>query len=518
MFNLLRTLLVLSSIIPSALSANADTQTLNVRLHSDIRSTDPGINRDGDTDAVVLHIVEGLVAYREDTSVGLMLARSLDVSPDGLTYTFRLREGVKFHDGTSLRAEDVRLAWSRYMDAKMGWRCRPDFSPGGIAPVSAVEAPDPSTVVFRLARPSALFLVTMARPDCGSTAIYARSSLNSDGTWKAPVGTGPFRLGAWRRGEYIELERNESYAALPGERDGHTGNKTPQVDKVRFIVVPDDAIAKAGLLTGKIDLLWTISAADADQYRSVPEVRTAFAPTMELYALLLQANDPLLKDVRIRRAIALALDVGQIAESVLPGTKGSRSVIPTPSSFYGSTQAAIPPRDLPAARSLLVEAGYRGQPIKLITTKSYQRLFKVAVYIQAQAAEAGINFELEVLDWASELDRYTKGNYQAMAFNYAARLDPTVSFDMISGPKATEPRKVWDNPEVQVLISRSAEEIDKTRRQAIFNELETRLRLDVPMVNLFSSVEPSASRANVHGYKGWALNQPRAWGVRKAGL
>lgn len=500
-----------------ALPARADVGTLTIRLSSDIRSTDPGINRDGDTDAVVLHMVEGLVAYREDASVGPLLARTIEISPDGLTYTFRLRDGVTFHDGTRLTSEDVRFAWTRYMDAKNGWRCQPDFSAGGIAPVAAVETPDQSTVVFKLAKPSALFLVTMARPDCGSTGIYARSSLNPDGSWREPVGTGPFRLGTWRRGEYIDLIRYAAYAALPGERDGHTGNKTPMVDKVRFLVVPDGSTAKAALLAGNIDLLWAISSADVPELQAKPELRVEFAPTMELYSLLLQTEDPLLKDVRLRRAIALSLDVEQIAENVMPGTKGSRSVIPTPSAFHGAVQAELPKRDIAAARALLAQTAYRGQPIKLITTKRYQILFNVAVYVQAQAAEAGINFELEVLDWAVELDRFTKGNYQVMSFNYGARLDPTVSFDMVSGPKATQPRKLWDHPEVQALISRSAEETDKAKRQAIFDELEARFRTDVPMINLFSSVEASAGRANVEGYKGWALNQPRAWGVRKTG-
>lgn len=504
-------------VLALATPAFADPDTLTIRLSSDIRSTDPGINRDGDTDAVVLHMVEGLVAHREDTSVGLLLARSVEVSPDGLAYTFRLREGLRFHDGTPLAAEDVRFAWNRYMDAKNGWRCRTDFSQGGIAPVAAVEAPDPSTVTFRLDKPSALFLVTLARPDCGGTGIYARSSLNPDGTWRAPVGTGPFRLGEWRRGEYVDLLRNDAYAALPGERDGHTGNKTPEVARVRFLVVPDGATAKAGLFADRIDVLWAVSANDVPEYKARPNLRVRFDPTMELYALLLQTEDPLLKDVRIRRALALSLDVDQIAEAVMPGTKGSRSVIPTPSAYYGGAQAAMPARDLAAARALLAEAGYKGQPLKLVATKRYQILYEVAVYVQAQAAEAGINLELEVLDWAVELDRYTKGTYQVMSFNYGARLDPTVSFDMVAGPKATQPRKVWDNPEAQALIVRSAQETDKAARQAVFDALEARFRSDVPMINLFSSVEASAARASVEGYKGWALNQPRAWGVRKTG-
>lgn len=499
-------------------AVEAAPDTLTIRLSSDIRSTDPGINRDGDTDAVVLHMVEGLVAYREDTSVGLLLARSTDMSADGRVYTFRLREDVRFHDGSPLTAGDVLFAWQRYMDPKNNWRCRPEYLQGGASPVAKIEAPDRDTVVFTLEKPSALFLATLARPDCGETAIYARSSLNPDGSWRAPVGTGPYRLSEWRRGEFVDLVRNDAYTTLPGERDGHTGGKAALVGKIRFLVVPDTATAKAALLSGRVDVLYATASADVPEFRASKDIVVVPTSTMELYSLLLQTKDPILQDVRIRRAIALSLDVDEIARAVMPDAHGSRSVIPTSSPYYGAVQAALPKRDLAAARALLAEAGYKGQPIRLIATKRYQILYDAAVYMQAMAAEAGINMELEVLDWATELDRYSSGSYQAMSFNYGARLDPTLSFDMVSGPKATQPRKLWDDGTVQALVTRSGNETDTPKRQAVFDELERRFREDVPMVNLFTSVETSAVRASVEGYRGWALNQPRAWGVRKTGL
>lgn len=498
-------------------AAWAAPDTLTIRLSSDIRSTDPGINRDGDTDAVVLHMVEGLVAHREDTSVGPLLARSIETSADGRVHTFRLREGIRFHDGSPLAAQDVLLAWQRYMDPKNNWRCRAEYVPGGASAVAKVEAPDPNTVSFTLEKPSALFLATLARPDCGETAIYARSSLNPDGSWRAPVGTGPYRLAEWRRGEFVDLARNDTYAALPGERDGHTGGKAALVGKVRFLVVPDTAAAKAALLSGRVDILYATASTDQTEFLARKDITVAATPTMELYSLLLQTRDPVLRDVRIRRAIALSLDVDEIARAVMPNARGSRSVIPTTSPYYGPVQAALPKRDLAAAKALLAEAGYKGQPIRLVATKRYQLLYDAAVYMQAMAAEAGINMELEVLDWATELDRFNSGAYQAMSFNYGARLDPTLSFDMVSGPKASQPRKLWDDGAVQALVARSGNEPDPAKRQAVFDELERRFREDVPMVNLFTSVETSAVRASVEGYRGWALNQPRAWGVRKTG-
>jgi peptide/nickel transport system substrate-binding protein len=506
--------LLASTVGIGAAGAQPAADTLRVRLNADIRSTDPGVNRDANSDAVVMHMVEGLVAFREDTSVGPMLAESVTVAPDGLAYTFRLRDGVRFHNGAPLTAEDVAFAWKRYMDPATQWRCLPEFDGRGASKVTAVETPDARTIVFRLERPAALFLTSMARVDCGGSGIWHRASLNADGTWKEPVGTGPFRLAEWRRGQFVELAKTETYAARSEARTGHTGNKTPLVGKVRFMIVPDAAAAKAALLAGNLDVITDVSANDVKELSARNDVAIESASTMDLQAILFQTNDPLLKDARIRRAIALTLDVAEIVGTVSEGrSKPNRSPIPPPSSFHTAAHQTVPPANVEQARRLLAEAGYRGEAIKLVTTQRYPALFDIAVMAQAMAQRAGIKIDLEVIDWAAQLDRYTKGDYQSMVFTYSARLDPSLSFDMFTGPKATEPRKAWDNPEVQTLLRESFQTVDRTRRQAIYDDLVKRLMDEVPMVALYSSVDTSAVRRNVAGYAGWALGQPRLWGV-----
>lgn len=498
----------------SAAPASAQQDTLRIRLNADIRSTDPGINRDANTDAVVLHMVEGLVAYREDASVGPLLAQSIDLSPDGKTYTFHLRDGVKFHNGAPLTADDVLFSWKRYTDPANNWRCLPEVDGRGLAKVVNVEAKDAKTVVFTLEKPSALFLTVLARPDCGETGIYHRDSLSADGKWKDPIGTGPFRMGEWKRGQYIELLRNDAYSSLPGNRDGHTGGKAPLVAKARFPIIPDSSAAKAAFLSGSIDVIYDVENSDIPDYKQRKDVNLREQPTMGINGILFQTRDPLLKDVRIRRAITLALDVPQLVETITEGTsKPSLSIIPAPSGYYGKAQAEMPKRDLAAAKKLLAEAGYNGQPIKMLATKRYPSIFDAAVLTQAMAQEAGIKIDIEVLDWATLLDRYNKGDYQAMSFSYSSRLDPSLSFEMISGDKNAQPRKVWDNAESRKLMTSSMEISDRAQRQALFDKLEAEFRADAPMVVFYSSVETSAVRANVQNYAGWTLGQPRAWGV-----
>jgi len=506
-------LLAVPLLVSGAPPAAAES-LIRVRLNADVRSTDPGVNRDGNTDAVMMHMVEGLVAFREDTSVGPMLADSVEVAPDGLTYTFRLREGVRFHNGQVLTSADVRFAWERYMRRETNWRCRPEFE-GGVTRVTALETPDAATVIFRLDRPSALFLTTLARADCGGTGIFHRDSLNADGTWRAPIGTGPFRMGEWRRGQFFDLLRFAEYSALPGNRDGHTGNKTALVDRVRFQIIPDSAAAKAALLAGSIDLNADVASQDVAEYRARNDMRVVSSQTMGLVGLLLQPADPVLRDPRIRRALALSLDMEEIVRVLTDGTSAyNPSPIPVGSSFYGAVQREGFRRDLAAARRLLQEAGYRGQPIRILSNNRYTSMRDMPVLIQAMAQEAGIRVEFEMMDWATQLDRYTRGEHMGMAFAFSARLDPALSFEMFSGPRATQPRKLWDHPEVEALIRESMTTSNRERRQEIFDALHRRFIAEVPMIALYNDVDITVHRANLTGFAGWAMGQPRLWGVR----
>jgi peptide/nickel transport system substrate-binding protein len=129
------------------------------------------------------------------------------------------------------------------------------------------------------------------------------------------------------------------------------------------------------------------------------------------------------------------------------------------------------------------------------------------------AAEAGIKIELEVLDWATQLDRYTRGEYQMMSFIYSPRLDPSLSYEMLSGPKDTQPRKVWEDPEALSLIHRSMTTTDTAARQAIFDDLYKRFMEQVPMIILYNQPDYMAFRKNVRGAKPWASGQTRLWNV-----
>jgi peptide/nickel transport system substrate-binding protein len=507
---------ILAGLLALAVALPALAQgTIRVRLNADIRSIDPGVNRDANTDGVVLHMVEGLVAFTDSSDVAPLLADKVEVDESGTKYTFTLRQGVRFHNAAPLTAAEVLWTWRRYLDPATQWRCLPDFDGRGIAKITGIDAPNAATVVFTLEKPTALFLATMARADCGMSAILHPDSLGADGKLAAPIGTGPFRMGEWRRGQYIELTRFDGYAARTEPRTGYTGNKTPLVDRVRFVVIPDASAARAALLSGAVEVLTDVPNSDIPELRRRSDVRVDVVQAMGMNAILFQTRDPVMRDVRLRRALAVAIDLPELVRAVSDGlSEPNASVIPSASAFHQAAQKEAYRRDLAEARRLLREAGYQGQRLKMLTTRRYSSVFDQSVLVQAMAAEAGINIELEVLDWATLLDRYVKGDYQLMSFTYSARLDPSLSFEMITGPKDSQPRKVYDEAAVHPLLAQSMAITDRGARQELFDRMHRMMLAHVPLIVLLNGSEVSAVRANVEGYANWAAGQPRLWGVR----
>ncbi|ALM85966.1 ABC transporter substrate-binding protein [Bordetella sp. N] len=511
---------LLASALTGSLAATmAQAATpLRIAMTADIRSTEPGVNRDANSDLVTAHMVEGLVAFGEHAEVKPLLADSVAISPDGKTYTFKLRQGVKFHNGAALTAQDVVWSWNYYMTPKTGWRCVGEYDGRGVAKVLSVEAPDAQTVVYHLDKPNGLFLASLARTDCGDTAVIHKDSLKADGSWDKPIGTGPFKLGEWKRGEYISLLKNPDYANRGGSIDGFTGSKRPLVDEARFVIVPDESTAKAALQSGNIDIIQDLSYSDVKPMQSTPHIKVAYAPVMSLTALLIQTDDPLLSNPKLRQAIAHAIDYAQLSEAVSEGLMKApnNSVIPAVSPYYGAAEKQGWNYDPALAQKLLKEAGYKGQELVMMTNKRYPQTYSAAVIMQAMLQAVGINVRLDVMEWASQLDRYNAGKYQMMSFPYSARLDPSLNFEMLTGDKKIQPRKVWDNAKAIELLAGVMVETDQAKRQQTFDTLHKMFIADVPSIPLYNSMDIGAYRDNVKGYTPWAVKQARVWEVSKA--
>ncbi|MDB5708391.1 MAG: extracellular solute-binding protein family 5 [Sphingomonas bacterium] len=492
----------------------AGGSVIRARMNADIASSDPGTRRDANTDAVLLHVAEGLVAAREDGSVGPMLASSWTVSPDGRTYRFMLRHGIRFHNGAPFTAADVKWSLERYLAPETHWRCRTDFGPGGIARVTAITTPDPHIIDVTLDRAAPLFLTMLTRLDCGGTGITHRDSVGPDGKWRYPIGTGPFRWGEWRHNQYVDLLRYADYRSLPGKPDGNGGGKQALVDRIRFSVIPDGSAASAALLRGSVDIVDQLAPNELGNIQGSPGIKLVSAVSSEFYYVLLQTNTPTLRDPRLRQALALSIDVAGLTRVSTHGTAvANSSPVAVVSPYHGATEKALVQRNLPLARALVKASGYRGEPIQLMTSHSPPEMYDNAILVQAMAREAGINIEVVSLDWATQLARYSSGDYQASIFGFSARLDPSLTFSLLIGDRATDPRKVWNSPAARDLLARSIATGDRQQRQALFDRLDGLFRQEVPAIVLYNTRRVTALRGSVVGYRAWPAQSLRLWNV-----
>lgn len=489
---------------------------LRVYLDADIRSTDPGVNRDANTDSVVLQMVEGLVGYDARGETKPLLAQTITVSQDGLTYTFRLREGVKFHNGETMTADDVVWSWKRYLDPKTNWRCLPDFDGRIGLKVESVTALDPLTVEIRISEPSPLFLANIARSDCGMTAIVHRSSVKADGSWDKPIGTGPFKLGEWRQREYIQLVKFADYANKGGSPDGYVGSKRPLVDEVRFVIISDPATAKAALVRGDIDILPRLPYAEASELKADANLNVTVAPGLAPMTFTIQTRDPVLSNVKVRQAIAAAINFDELVGSVTYDlAKPNTSLVPVVSSYYGDVQKKSFGYDPGRAKRLLKEAGYKGEKITIITNKRNQSNFDAAIVLQSMLQNVGLNATVEVLEWGAQQDRWQKGNYQMMAFSYSSRMDAALSYEAVMGPKDSQPRKVWEDKAALELLGQVTAETRNEERQKLFDQLHDAMIEQVPLIPIFNILTVGASRKNVKGFSSNVFGAPLLWEVEK---
>ncbi|GAB5467539.1 MAG: ABC transporter substrate-binding protein [Rhodospirillales bacterium] len=485
---------------------------LVVALNADIRGTNAGVDRDANTDSVMHHVVETLVAHTEDMGIGPLVADSWEVSDDGKTYTFTLRPDITFHNGAPVTAKEVKWSWDRLLNPDTAWSCLRYYDGSRGAKVEGVEALDDRQVRFTLAEPSALFLIHLANIQC-SPAVLHPDSLDAEGNWSAPVATGPYKIKERRPGEYVLLERFEGYKPRAEPRDGYAGARVPHLDEIKFLVTPESSVELAGLYAGDINVLPGLSPSAVEEVRG-RGIEVQVAQGFPWSTLLINTRDPLLSDVRMRRAIAHAIDLGQVAEASSFGLVGANpSAVPQPSGYHSKAHLDWPAFDPAATKALLAEAGYDGQVITLQTNKKYQDMFDNAVIVQSFLTAAGMTVELEVLDWATQLENYFESKFMLSSFGYSARLDPALMYGTFVGNKDVGGWYQWESEEATALVDRAAQSLDPAERKALFEELHALMAKDIPIYGLYNDALAHAVGPGVGGYKLWASNKPRFWGV-----
>ena len=491
----------------------AQSDTVRIGIGSDLRSLEPGVNRDTFTDDMMAHAVEALVAYREDLSVAPMLARSIEVSDDGLVYQFGLREDVLFHNGEPLTAKDVQWNIERLIAPDSEFLCKNWYDGSEGLEILNVNALDPQTVEIRINRPDGLFLARLANFQC-LTGIVHPDSVDADGNWSFPIGTGPYRFTQWNKGRFVEMERFAQYSAREEPRSGFAGSREATIPKLRWVVVPDQASARAGLLAGQLDIISGIDVNDLAELRLQKAIDVHVAQSLDWNALLLQTDDPLIGDPNFRRAVFHAIDTGALADAVTLGISDANpSPISSASSFHKAKQDTRIKFDPQAASKYLKASNYAGETIFLTTNRRFQNMFDNAIYIQAMLRDVGIAAELDVTEWSTQLSRYYAGDFQLMSFGYSARTDPVLAFETFVGDKSADGWAQWSSPQARALIDQAIAEDDVALRQQYFDQVHDLMLTDLPIMPMFNHYVIHASSDRLAGYEPWTANRVRLWGV-----
>lgn len=384
--------MVLAAILAPALAGAQPLDRLVVGLRLEPPHLDPTAGAAAAIDEITYaNVFEGLTRIDAQGNVVPGLAERWEVSEDGLTYTFHLRRGVRFHDGTSFDAADVQFTLERAR--------APDSTnaqKGYFEPIETVTTPDPHTVVVRLRRPDGLFLFNMGQ---GDAVIVAPES--ADTNRQRPIGTGPFRFVRWVTGDRVVLERNPDY----------WDPARPRLDQVTFRIIGDPAAQVAALLAGDVHAFPIIDALEAmGRFTGEPQFAVLQGTTEGETILAFNHRRKPFDDVRVRRAIAHAINRQEVIDGAMFGYG-----VPIGSHFAPHRAGYVDltglyPHDPERARALLAEAGYPDgfEATLRLPPPVYAR--RGGEIIAAQLAAVGIRVQIEPIEWAQWLEQVFRGH------------------------------------------------------------------------------------------------------------
>jgi len=483
---------------------------IKVALSGDLRSSYPGVRRDSNSDDILVHVTEALLAHRGDLTIAPMVAEKYDVSEDFRQYTFTLRAGLLFHNGEPVLARHLKYNWEKILDPDTSFQCLTFYDGSMGSKIVSVEAPDDQTFVIQFDKPNTIFPEMLAYLQC-PVAVLHPDSWGPDGKWLSPIGTGPYKLTDWKKGRYVLLEKFEGYTPRDDKPSGLAGSKKALVDSIKWVTITDDLAAKAAVVSGQIDLIYSKTPAAAYELRKNKRAHVMDSPGLARRALIFQTADPLLSNEKMRQAIAHALDLDTFAEVATFGLAVANPSI-EPRLDANTPKAKWLAPDFVKARTLLSEAGYKGEKITLQTTRTLPALFDTAMIAEAMLKKAGLNISVEVLEWGTLIGNYFAGNFQFMAFEFSPRMTAYMGYQTLLGNKEIYPY-MWDDASaLQALIASSSEK-DENKRLALYRFIHERIAEEVPSITLFNVPVIDITSQRLRGYKPWPGLKPRLWNV-----
>jgi ABC-type transport system substrate-binding protein len=477
-----------------------DRRTLiDSRDDYDPRSLDPARSTDVPTGRAVGYVFDGLTRFTPEAKLEPGLAERWDVSRDGMTYTFHLRRGVKFHDGTPFVARQVVRSWQRVLDPAVrggrGWPLYPirgarDYAEGRAQGISGLTAPNDSTVVVTLTEPFAIFPKLLAMP---VASIVPDSVPPNFG--ERPVGTGPWRFAEWKRDDYLLFAKNTDY-----------WGSAPKADSLRARIIAEPSTAVAEFESGNVDVL-RIPQGEAQQWQESPDRRRLLqtVPALQLIYIGVNTTRGPLADRRVRQALNHAVDVNTIINQLVSG-RGRRAVGVVPPTLEGAdTSRTAYAFDANRAKQLLAEAGHpNGIEIDLWTptTPIYVR---IAEAVQGYLSPAGIRAKIVQRESAAAREAARNGQTDLILKDWYADYPDAENFlyPLLHGANKGVGGNVsfYANPEFDRIVSAARREQDAGRRAAMYRQADSLAYQDAPMIYLYFFNELYAVQPWIRNFK-----------------
>ena len=459
------------------------------------------------TQQITWHIYETLYTYDKGYNPVPLLVESHTVGDKGRTYTFRLRRGVKFHNGKEMTAADVVASvkrWGRISGhGKALWKG-----------VEGIEAKDPSTVVLYLKEPMSALLMGLARINNGA-AIYPQELVDAagDGPIKEYVGTGPYRFVEHKPDRHLKLARfNEYSARSDAAAGGFGGARIAYLDEILFIPVPEVAVRLAGVETGEYHYAAQIKQDQYDRIKTMSGVVPSVIKPSAWSVAVPNHKQGLLTDKRLRQAMQAVLDM----EPIMAAGFGHRDFyridpsvmfVEQPAWYSKVGSELYNQKNRAKAQKLLKEAGYAGTPVRWVTTKEYEWMYKNALVAKQQMEAAGFKVDLQVVDWATLVQRRNKPElFDVFSTGFTFNPDPAFN----TAVECNWPGW-WCHEDKERWLDTLRSEGDPRVRRAVWEKVQAMMYEDVGRIKLGDFFSLDVQRKDVKGMI--HVNELPLWGV-----
>lgn len=440
---------------------------------------DPHITSAQSSHQILTNVIDNLVTLDAEQTIVPELAESWAVSDDGLTLTFTLRAGVMFSNGTPLVAGHFKTVFDRLLDPDTGsgaaWR---------MASVASVEAPDDTTVVLNLSAPAPGLLGHLAVSK--ALGVFDPASVE-DGTINTrPVGTGPFMITDFQPGNRVLLEKNPNYW-----RDG-----LPYLDAVDVRIIGDETVRRTALVTGEVDWAFSVPAQSVAELSARDDVVVDGTPAGAYYYIGVNTTEGPLADVRVRQAIAYAINRDNIVEAAEFGN-AEPTQDPIPANSAWAFGYAPYEQDVERARALLAEAGYAdGFEMNIMPTTEIQATIRAAQVMQADLAAIGIRSDITTLEWAEWLQEQGDGNFDTYICSWNGLVDPDDFYYAQHHTGEVFNFTGYSNPTVDQLLDDARVLPDPAARKELYQQANQAIVDDAPYIYLYNPLQ-------IHAYKPW---------------